>query len=55
MIDRVKHKRACREELEIIDKSITMILNKATKKIEGLSRNMPHSKLKETKLAQLSC
>ena len=53
MIDRVKYRRAYHEELETIDKSITMILNKVAKKIEGLSRNIPYSKLKEIKLAQL--
>ena len=53
MLDRVNHGNTLREELEIINKSITIILNEATKKIEGLSRNIPHSKTKEIKRAQL--
>ena len=49
MLDRVNHGNALREELEIIDESITTILNKAIKKIEQPSRNIPHSKTKEIK------
>ena len=53
MVDRVNHGNSSREELEIINESITIILNKATKKIEGLSRNIPYSKIKEIKHTQL--
>ena len=55
IVDRVNHGNASQEELEIIDKSITTILNKATKKIEGPSKNIPYSKTKEIKRAQLLC
>ena len=53
MLDRVAYSYASWEELEIIDESIIEIINKATRKIEGLSQNIPHSKTKEIKRAQL--
>ena len=51
MLDRVSHGKATKEELEMIDEAITAVLNKVTKRIEGLSRNIPYSKTKEVKRA----
>ena len=47
------HRLACREELKIIDNSITAILNKATKTVEGPNCNIPFSEIKEVKRAAL--
>ena len=53
MLDRVSYELVIREELELIDEAITSVLIKATKKVQGLSRNIPYSKMKEIKQAQL--
>jgi len=37
ILNRISHRYASREELERIDKSITAVLNKDTKRIEGPS------------------
>ena len=49
MLDQVSYELAIREELELIDKAITLVLIKATKKVQGPSRNIPYSKTKEIK------
>ena len=53
MLDKVAHGKVIREELELINKAITVVLNKAIKRIEGLSRNILYSKMKEVKRAQM--
>jgi len=45
-IDTVKH-RLTYEDIERIDRNITSILQKATKKVEGMRRNIPFSHEKE--------
>ena len=47
-IDQIRYKLSP-QQLEQIDQSITMILNKARKKVEGISRNIPYSKEKEVR------
>ena len=46
MLNRISHGYASREELERVDESITAIMNKATRKIEGLSQNISYLKIK---------
>ena len=41
--------------MEQVDKLITRILNTARKKVEGMRRNMPHSKEKEKRRSMLLC
>ena len=54
-MDKMRYKRSP-QKLKQMDQSIIMILNKARKKVEGISRNIPYSKEKElwwsTKLYQ---
>jgi len=53
MLNRISHRYASREELERIDESISVVMNKATKRIEEPSWNILHLKIKEIKRAQL--
>ena len=46
---------ATHQQLEAIDELIKRILNTATRKIEGMKRNTPHSKEKQNRRAVLSC
>ena len=47
-IDQIRYKLLL-QQLEQMNQSITMILNKARKKVEGISRNIPYSKEKEVR------
>ena len=46
-----KYQRPTHQQIEHIDKLITIILNAATKKVEGQRRNIPYSKEKAKRSA----
>ena len=46
ILNRISYGYASREELERINESIIAIMNKATRKIEGLSQNISYLKIK---------
>jgi len=48
----VKHRPAY-NDIERIDKAITTILNSATKKVEGMKRNILYSQEKEVRRSEL--
>ena len=43
------------QQIEHVDKIITLILNKATLKVEGQRRSVPHSKKKAQTIGTIKC